>query len=234
MAALSRKRSGVITTFAVLLALMAALWDGRAAQDAPSTLTVVYGNSSELVVQDWHFVYEYLESDTALDPAYVATCTRPSSDANSCMTQVKMSKDLIVLGPLPGPSSAARVPFILPGTGLRAIRIHWEDEPGPYEKDGVRLNPNRDDRRYRSETLTVVTTQGAAIHFTGRLQALETFLSSKKYVYLMKLSVAGSIQVQSTPGRFELRLDERFPPATLQERVDEVQFQPGTDRASVR
>jgi len=206
-----------------------------AAQDAaPSTLAVIYGDGSRLAVQDWHFVYEYIESDTPLDAAYVATCTRPSYDENSCLTQVKIAKDLMVLGPLPGPSGAAKAPYILPAAGLQAIRIHWRGGPGPYEKDGVRLNPDRNDGRYRSDALTVVIAQGAEIHFAGRLEALGTFLSGKKYVYLKQLSVAGSIRVQSTPGRFELRLDERFPPTSLKERVDEITFQLGTDRAGLR
>jgi hypothetical protein len=202
-----------------MLAALSAAPRHLAAQDAPGLLSVVYGDGSQLAVRDWHFAYEYLESDTPLDPAYVATCTQPSYDRNPCFTQVKISKDLIVLGPLPGPSGAAKVPFILPEGGLHAIRIHWKGGPG--------------DGRFQSDSLTIVTAQGAEIHLAGRLQSLEGFLSKKQYVYLMKISIAGGIQVQSTPGRFELRLDERFPPAALKERVDEIRFPSGTDRAGL-
>jgi len=194
------------------------------AQDGQSTLAVVYGNETKLPVEDWHFVYEYLESDTPLDPVYVATCAMPSPDESSCFMQVKTSKDLFILAPLPGPSGAAQVPFLLPGSTLQVIFLHWKGGPGAYEEGGVRLNPNRNDGRYVSNGLTIVTTQGAQIRVTGALRVPESFLSSKRHVYLMKLSLAGTVQVQGVPGRFELRLDAPLAPASLNERVEEIQF----------
>ena len=233
----NRKAARAIATgFAALTALAAILSIAPrplAAQDTGSTLTVVYGNGSKLPVREWHFVYEYLESDTPLDPAYVATCRTPSYDANSCFSQIKTSKDLFLIGPMPGPSAAARVPFILPGSGLGAIRIHWREGSGPYEEDGVTLNRNRSAGRYVSDGITIVTAQGAQIRVSGELRVPESFLSSKSHVYLMKLSLAGTVQVQGMPGRFELRLDSPLALDSLKERVEEIQFgfEPETDRA---
>ena len=203
-----------------------------AAQNEGSTITVIYGNGAKLSVQDWHFVYEYLESDTPLDPAYVATCTGPY-DGYSCDTQVKTGKILFIIAPLPGPSAAAQAPFLLPEGTLQVIFLHWKGGPGPYEEDGVTLNRNRSDGRYVNDGITIVTAQGAQIRVLGELRVPESFLSSKSHVYLMKLSLAGTVQVQGMPGRFELRLDSPLAPDSLKERVDEILFgvEPETDRA---
>ncbi len=210
---------------AALAVLAVSLWVAprlAAGQDTESVIAVVYADGTNRMVSDWRFAYEFLESDTPLDPAYIATCTRPSHDENSCFAQVKITRDLILIGTLPGPSDAARAPFLLPEVALRGIRIQWRGGPGP--NDGVRLNPDRNDGRYLSDALTVVTSQGAQILFAGRLEVPESFLSDKRHVYLMKLSVVGSVPAQGTPGRFELRLDERLPQSSLKERVEEIRF----------
>lgn len=222
-----------LAVLGVIAAILAVAPIRLAAQDARTTLTVIYGNDSKLEVRDWHLVYEFLESDTPLDPAYVATCTRPSSEQNSCSTQVKTAKDLFIVAPMPGPSTAAQVPFLLPGNTLQALFLHWKESPGPYEADGRTLNRNRGDGRFVSDGVTIVTTHGARIRVSGGLRVPESFLSSKRYVYLMKLSLAGSAQAQGMPGRFELRLDSPLASDSLKERVEEIQFQsePEPDRA---
>jgi len=225
--------AATLAVLGVITAILAVAPIRLAAQDAGGTITVIYGDDSKLKVRDWHFVYEFLESDTPLDPSYVATCTRPSSEQNSCSTQVKTAKDLFVVAPMPGPSAAAKVPFILPGTTLQAIFLHWNEGPGPYEADGLTLNRNRGHSRFVSDGVTIVTRQGARIRIAGGLQVPEAFLSQKRYVYLMKFSLAGNVQVQGAPGRFELRLDSPLAPDSLKERVEEIQFQsePESDRA---
>lgn len=221
-----------LAVLVVMTAILSVVPIPLAAQDAGGTITVLYGSGSKVSVRDWHFVYEYLESDMPLDPAFVATCRMPSSES-SCFTQVRTAKDLFVVAPLPGPSAAAQVPFILPESALQAIFLHWKESPGPYEPDGVTLNRNRGDGRYTSDGVTIVTTQGARIRIAGGLRAPEAFLSQKRYVYLMKFSLAGSVQVQGAPGRFELRLDSALAPSSLKERVEEIQFrlETETDRA---
>jgi hypothetical protein len=217
---------------AVLLVVLASLSvasNALTGQAGSGVITVVYGNETKVPVQDWHFVYEFLESDTPLDPAHVATCTRPSPDRNSCPSQLKTSKDLFILAPLPGPSAAAQVPFLLPGSTLQVIFLHWKESPGTYEEGGVRLNPNRNNDGHASNGLTIVTTQGAQIRIPGALRVPESFLSSTKHVYLMKLSLAGTVQVQGMPGRFELRLDSPLVPSSLNERVEEIQFRSGPE-----
>ncbi len=220
----------VTTAYAALAAGGLMLWivprfaAGQDAQDSQPTVTIIYGDDSKLTVTDWHFVYEYLESDAPLDELFVATCRGSLAGDFPCYPQIKTAKDLYLLGPLPGPSAAAQVPFVLPGSVLGAIWIHWQDGPGPYEKDGVTLNRNRTDERYQSDAMTIVLAQGAQIRFAGRLRTLDAFLSNKRYVYLMKLSLAGTVQVQGTPGHFELNLDSRLPTSSLKERVEEVRF----------
>ena len=234
-----RKRKtaqAIATGFAALTVSAAILWiapSPLAAQNAGSTITAIYGNDSKLAVKDWHFVYEYLESDTPLDPAYVATCRTPSYDATACFTQIKTGKVLFIIAPLPGPSAAAQAPFLLPENTLQVIFLHWKRGPEPYEADGVTLNQNRSAGRFVSDGVTIVTTHGAQIRVSGELRVPESFLSSKSHVYLMKLSLAGTVQVQGMPGRFELRLDSPLAPDSLKERVEEIQFQPEpeTDRA---
>jgi hypothetical protein len=202
----------------LMTALLAAAPIRLAAQDARGLLTVIYRDDSKLEVRDWHFVYEYLESDAPLDPAYVATCTRPASSGSSCMTQVKTGKDLFIIAPLPGPSAAAQVPFLLPGNTLQALFLHWKESPGPYEADGV----------------TIATTQGARVRISGGLRAPDAFLSNKRHVHLLKLSLAGNVQAQGAPGRFELRLDSLLPSSSLKERVEEIQFQPEPESKRAR
>jgi hypothetical protein len=103
------------------------------------------------------------------------------------------------------------------------IRIHWEDTAEASQSGGGRLNQQRDGSRYESGAITVVTAQGAEIPFAGRLQAPDTFLSNKKHVRLIKLSLTGSVHVQGAPRNFELKLDPRSAPS-IKERVDEIHF----------
>ena len=193
-----------------------------AGQDTESVITVAYADGTNRMLRDWRFAYEFLESDTPLDPAYIAACARPSADENSCMTRIKITRDLILIGTLPGPSDAARAPFLLPEAVLRGIRIQWRG--GPDANDGARRNQDRNDGRYWSDALTVVTSQGAQIPFAGRLEAPGAFLSDQRHAYLTKLSIVGSVPAQGAPGRFELRLDERLPQSSLEQRVEEIRF----------
>jgi len=193
------------------------------AQDAPGTLTITYGNASTVIVGDWNFVYEFLESDTPLDAARVTACAGPSADS-SCMKQTKTTKDLLLAGPVPGLSAVGLVPYVLPEGAVRAIRIHWNTGSERDGRDGVTLKQDARGGESQSLGISVITTQGAELYFEGTLQTPRTFLSSKAHVYPMRLSLTGSIQAGDAPRRFDLRLDSRSAPPSANERVDEVWF----------
>ena len=204
-----------------LTAILSAAQD--TANDASGTLTVTYGNASTLIVGDWHFVYEYLESDTPLDAARVTACTKPSPDA-SCMKHTKTTKDLLLAGPVPGLSAVGLVPYVLPAGAVRAIRIHWNAGSKRDGRNGLTLKQNTPGGTSDSLGVSVITAQGAEIYFEGTLHTPETFLSSKTHVYPVKLSLTGSVQAEGAPRAFDLRLDSRKAPPSANDRVDEVWF----------
>lgn len=213
----------IAAAFAVLAALAVTLWVAPlpiAGQNTRSTITVIYGNGKKLLVRDWNFVYQFVESDTPLNELYLATCAMPN---DICFPLIKTSKDLLLVGGSPGPNDARREAVIFPEEELLTIRMNVKKYSGFYDSKGRivrRANPGFDE----VEGVTIVPVQGPEWSFAGMLQAPDTFLSDKKYVYLLNLFVTGRVQGKGIPELFGLSLNAKFMPSSPAERVVEVRF----------
>jgi len=213
---------------AVLAALAGTLWVAPIpieAQTSRNPITVIYGDGKKLVVRDWNFVYAFMEDDNEV---YLAICMQPSSGEpgeGGCPSHTKLSTELHLMEPSAGPNTPPQGLFIFRKEDLQAIRIRWKtNNLGIYERDGLTLNRNRSAPRYESEGITVVTTQGTEHNFSGRLRAPDAFLSGKKYVHLLSISVAGRAQAQVLPDFFAIPLDGKFAASSPKERIEEIRF----------
>lgn len=223
-----RAGKAIAAAFALLAASAVILWVAPlpiAAQGSRTSITIIYGDGKKLVVRDWNFVYAFMEDD---NEAYLAICMQPSGGEFGelgCPSHTKLSTDLLLVEPSAGPNTALQEPIIFRKEDLQAIRIRWKtNNLGIYERDGLTLNRNRSAPRYESEGITVVTTQGTEHHFSERLLAPDAFLSDKKYVYLMSISIAGRAQAQVLPDFFGIPLDGRFTASSPKERIEEIRF----------
>lgn len=202
-----------VAAFSVLVVMTIILSVSASPLAAQSTVTIVYGNGTKLLVRDWNFVYAFLDGD---NPAYLHC-----NDEGPCGT-IKTSQDLHLVNSSTGSTPPVQEFAIFWKDDLQAIRIRWKtNNLGAYESDGVTLNRNRDAPRYESEGVTIVTTRGTEYHFEGGLLAPDPFLSHKKYVRQLFISVFGKI-----PGdQIELPLDRRLSASSPKDRIDEILFQ---------